>query len=113
MERLFVVPAKENSIIRYPGSDRILAIVGGYVPKTQYWTRRVADKDVLDCTAQEQVEDHTPLKSAKSKEEVKQTPPREEVIPEVKDEERDTDKNSVKKEVKKPILNKKKKVTKK
>ena len=57
MGRLFVVPAKENSIIRYPKSNRILAAVGGYVPKNQYWTRRVADGDVLDCTGQKKREE--------------------------------------------------------
>jgi hypothetical protein len=57
MERLFVVPAKEGSVIRYPKSVRVLSVVGGYVPKNQYWMRRVADKDVLDCTNQKEKEE--------------------------------------------------------
>ena len=74
MERLFVVPAKECSIIRYPGSDRILSPVGGYVPKNQYWMRRIADKDVLDCTGQKKIDGaKLPEVKESEKKEIKKT----------------------------------------
>lgn len=100
MNKLFVVPAKENSIIRFPNSDRKLEMKGAFVPDIPYWRRRIMERDVLNCTKEKFDEMNKPVPPVK---EVKPEPEVKEKVAEEKEkvaEVKTGDKKETKKETK-------------